>query len=537
MSLGIADSQSSLFDDMSQFCEKTLAKDSIYSFLHRERDRLFPDEAFADLFSSEGRRSVPPSVIATVMVLQRLEGCSDREATEHYAFDARWRYAAGVGSYDTSTWPTFYHTVLVDFRERLRRSDRPDRVFEISLEAARSAGLVGRKRVLDSTPLYDAVATMDTITLIRSAIRNLLKVADRSLRDSLAGVLTSGDDYKTSAKPQVDWDDVVAREHLIDSRAKDAYSCLVELEGRELPEAVSEAARLLGTVVGQDLEEDENRVFRIIRKVAKDRVISVVDPETRHGHKTSSRSFDGYKGHIAIDPESEIITKTVVTPGNAGDASVAEELIYDLLKENDACDVDPESPISKSQSSCVYGDGAYGTGQFQSRLGAAHIDSKCKTQPPSIKDGLFTKDSFSIDLKARTVTCPGGIEVRIRHLKGGDGIAKFYPHCANCSLATKCTTSKIGRKIRIGRYEASLAEARKEQADPTWKADYRATRPKVERKFGHLMRRKHGGRRARVRGLIRVGNDFSLLAGAANLARLARLQVCSIPHGGWEVAT
>ena len=108
MSLGLADSQSKFFDDMSQFCEQTLAKDSIYSFLHRERSRLFPDEAFADLFSGRGRASVPPSVIATVMVLQRLEGCSDREATDRYAFDARWRYGAGVGSYDVSTWPTVY---------------------------------------------------------------------------------------------------------------------------------------------------------------------------------------------------------------------------------------------------------------------------------------------------------------------------------------------------------------------------------------------------------------------------------------------
>ncbi|MHB1734750.1 MAG: IS1182 family transposase [Ferrimicrobium acidiphilum] len=535
MSLGIADSQSNFFDDMAQFCEKTLPKDSIYAFLHDERNRLFPDEAFADLFSGRGRQSVPPSSIATVMVLQRLEGCSDREATERYAFDARWRYAAGVGSYDVSAWPTFYHTVLVDFRERLRKSNRPDRVFEISLQAARAAGLVGRKRVLDSTPLYDAVATMDTITLIRSAIRNLLKVADSFLRDSLVRVLTSGDDYASSAKPQVDWDDAAARADLVDSRAKDAYACLVELEGRELPEAVSEAARLLGTVVGQDLEEDANGVFRIVRKVAKDRVISVVDPEARHGHKTSSRSFDGYKGHIALDPESEIITKTVVTAGNAGDASVAEELIEDLLGGDDARDVDPENPISEPQSSCVYGDAAYGTGQFQSRLGAAHIDSKCKTQPPNAKEGLFTKDSFHVDLGAGTVLCPGNIEVRIRHLKDGDGIAKFYPHCGTCSLAEKCTTSKIGRKIRIGANEAALAGARKEQADPTWKADYRATRPKVERKFAHLMRRKHGGRRARVRGLLRVGNDFSLLAGAANLARMAKLQARSNPCGGWEV--
>ena len=126
------------------------------------------------------------------MVLQRLGGPSDREAAEHYACDARWRFAAGVGSYDTSGWTIFAHTVLVDMSERLRGSDRPGRVFEIALDAAKAAGLVGRKRVLDSTPLYDAVATMDTITLIRSAIRNLLKVADGSFRAELRAKLTSG---------------------------------------------------------------------------------------------------------------------------------------------------------------------------------------------------------------------------------------------------------------------------------------------------------------------------------------------------------
>ena len=126
------------------------------------------------------------------MVLQRLEGLSYREAAERYAFDARWRYAAGVGSYDTSEWTIFSHTVFVDMRERLRRSTDPDRVFAIVLDAAKAAGLVGRKRVLDSTPLYDAVATMDTITLIRSAVRNLLKVTDGSLRAEVLAVLTSG---------------------------------------------------------------------------------------------------------------------------------------------------------------------------------------------------------------------------------------------------------------------------------------------------------------------------------------------------------
>src|SRR6266852_3561078 len=168
VTVGWAELQGDLLDDVTRFCDETLPENSIYAVLHRERDRLFPDEMFADLFSDRGRRSVPPSVVATVMVLQRLEGCSDREAVERYSFDARWRYAAGVGGYDGGSRGSFVHTVLVDMRERLRRSERPDRVFKATLEAGRAAGLVGRRRVLDSTQLYDAVTTMDTVTLIRS---------------------------------------------------------------------------------------------------------------------------------------------------------------------------------------------------------------------------------------------------------------------------------------------------------------------------------------------------------------------------------
>jgi len=544
MTLGVADPQGNLLDDMSAFCDKTLPPDSIYAFLHRERERLFPDSAFADLFCDDGRRSVPPSVVATAMVLQRLEGLSDREAAERFAFDARWRYAAGVGSYDTGGWTIFSHTVFVDLRERLRGSARPDRVFEIALDAAKAAGLVGKKRVLDSTPLYDAVATMDTITLIRSAIRNLLKVADRTLSAELRAVLSSGDEYATPAKPQIDWDDKVAQAELVDSRATDGYACLVVLEGRDLDSAVGEAATLLATVLGQDLEMTEDgTTFSIARRVAPDRVISVVDPETRHGHKTSAHAFDGFKAHAAIDPDSEIITATAVSPGNAGDASVAEELIADLLEDDEPADdgavggkTGSEPPAPEHQRPTVYGDAAYGTGGLQSLLSDAGIDSRLKTQPPVGKNGLFAKDRFAIDLEDDTVTCPAGVTVRIGRLKDKTGVAKFAEHCATCPLAEQCTTSALGRKVRVGVHEACLARARAEQADPKWRDDYRRTRPKVERKLAHLMRRRHGGRRARVRGALRVGADFSLLAGAANLARLATLGARSTLGGGWVVA-
>src|SRR5271165_1197144 len=182
MALGLADRQGNLLDDVDRFLDETLEASSIYAFFHRERDALFPDEDFADLFDDKGRNSVPPSVVAVVMALQRLEGLSDREAVERYTFDSRWRYAAGVGGYDSGAWTSFSHTVLVDMRERLRKSKRPKRILEVALGAAGEAGLIGRRRVHDSTPLYDAVATMDTITLIRSAIRGLLKLSDAELR-------------------------------------------------------------------------------------------------------------------------------------------------------------------------------------------------------------------------------------------------------------------------------------------------------------------------------------------------------------------
>ena len=150
--------------------------------------------------------------------------------------------------------------------------------------------------------------------MIRSAIRRLLAVADPALRAELRAVLRRDDDYASAGKPSCDWDDPAAREALVAELATDALACLEVLEGRELDVEVAEAVELLATVIGQDLEAGDDGVFRIARKVAKDRVISTVDPETRHGHKTHARGFDGYKGHVAVDPDSEIITDTTSPP-------------------------------------------------------------------------------------------------------------------------------------------------------------------------------------------------------------------------------
>ena len=537
MSLGLAERQGDLLDDLNRFCEARLPESSIFAVLARERDRLFPDEMFADLFSARGRRSVPPSVLATVMVLQKLHGLSDREAVEAYAFDARWRYAAGVGGYDTGGWGSFAHTVLVDMRARLAASGRPRRIFEVSTQVAGEAGLLGVKRVLDSAPIYDAVATMDTITLIRSAIRGLLKLAGPGLHQLLRAALSSGDDYASAGKPVIDWDDAQAREELIDSRARDGFACLAVLEGRALSEPMSQAANLLATVLGQDLEQRDDGGFVIARRVAADRVISTVDPQARHGHKTAARGFDGYKGHLAVDPDSEIITNTTVTAGNAGDASVAEDLISDLLEEHRSSaqtattETDTAGTEAKqderatggAETPRVYGDNAYGTGQFHDQLQQAGIEDRCKTQQPVAAGGMFAKDRFTIDLHADTVRCPAQHTAPIRRRSNGAGTVSFWPYCTHCPLRQQCTTAPDGRTVTVGAYERQLAAARARQRDSDWITDYRATRPKVERKIAHLMRRRHGGRRARMRGREKIAADFNLLAAAHNLARLAVL--------------
>jgi hypothetical protein len=496
--------------------------DSIWAVLHRECHVLFPDELFADLFTTTGRRSVPPQIVATVMVLQRLFGLTDREAVEAFEFDARWKYACGGLDFD---YPGFVHTVLVDMRARLDRSERPRRIFEVTLDAANRAGVVSAKRVLDSTPLYDAVATQDTVTMIRSAIRQLLAVVEFELEAELRGGLRRDDDYASGGKPVCDWDDPAAREQLVADLASDAFACLAVLDGLDLTPEVARPGELLATVVGQDLEPGEDGRFRIARKVAKDRVISTVDPDARHGHKTQARGFDGYKGHVAVDPDSEIITDTIVTPGNAGDASVAEDLIDDLLNDDDTAVTDEPK---------VYGDNAYGTGEFQQRLADADIVSRCKTQRPTTTGDLFTKDHFNIDLQADTVTCPNDVTVTIRRDRDGTGTAWFGAICNDCTLRAQCTNAAGGRRIIVGVHEAALARARARQTEPAWQADYRANRPKVERKLAHLMRRRHGGRRARMRRRPKVDADFNLLAAAANLARLAALGLRSTANG-WAV--
>jgi hypothetical protein len=233
VTLGLARRQGDLFDPVVGFWTSSWVRARSTGCCIGSATPVFPDEMFADLYQPRRRRSVPPSVLACVLVLQRLEGLSDREAVDRFTFDARWRYACGVGGWE-SGWTSFDPSVLVWFRMRLEGSADTRRIFAVSTAVAAEAGLIGVRWVLDSAPLFDAVATQDTVTLIRSAIRGLLRAGDPALGVRLRAVLCGEDDYAGACKPACDWDDSEARTAVVDRLARDGLALLGVLEAQPL---------------------------------------------------------------------------------------------------------------------------------------------------------------------------------------------------------------------------------------------------------------------------------------------------------------
>jgi IS5 family transposase len=522
MALGSAKVQQR-FDNPREILGDRLRVGSIYRLLADHGHAMFPDDYFADCYteSLKGRPTIPARVMATVMVLQAFEGLSDREACDRLEVDLRWQAATGV---DTGA-EAFHPTALVGQRNRLRASSRPRRLFEDTKVVATETGAMkGRARVLDSTPIFDAVATEDTVTQLRASIRKLLSALDQvgsPLAATVRTALVRDDDYATPGKPPCDWDDRAAREALVDALVRDALSALDVLDGQEIPATATSAVELLALVAGQDTEQGDDGAFRIVRKVAKDRVISTVDPEARHGHKSRNRHFDGYKAHLSIDPDSELIDEVVATPANTPDRDAASGLLAPLAEKEDK----PE----------VLGDSAYADGATRDTLEAQGFSVTAKCPPVRNATGLFTKGRFSVDLETGTVTCPAGQRVSINPTRDGGGRASFKVHCRTCPLRRACTKSRSGRTISVHPHEAVLQRARAEQKEPGWAERYRADRPIVERKIAHFVKRPWGGRRARTRGKERVATDLDTRAGAINWARLAALGL-RLDWNGWVIA-
>jgi IS5 family transposase len=500
---GTSDPNAELLD-AAALCGHLVPAGSVHAFLAEHGRRLFPDELFADLFpSGRGRPSVPADVIATVMVLQALEGLSDRDAVAELRTNIAWKVATGLSLTDEG----FHPTVLTLWRNKLRATETPERIFDAVRAVIAETGVLRGKtrRVLDSTVLDDAVATQDTVTQLIAAIRRV-----RRLVPEAAALELSAHDYADPSKPRIAWDDAEARQALISALVRDALAVLDAVEGLDLVGEGADAVGLLALVAGQDVEPgDEESTWRIARRTAPDRVISTVDPDARHVHKTVHHYRDGYKAHIVVEPATGLICAQRLTAGNAPDGPVGAELM-------------DQEPKGRQ----VLADSAYGSGPTRASLKERRHRLAIKPWPMP-DTGRFGRDDFTIDYDARTATCPAGHTVAFTPANK----AVFGWRCGSCPLAERCTTATRGRILNLTEHDAELVEARRAWRDGDFAEDYRRWRPMVERSLAWLVR---PGRRVSYRGTSRNRIWLAHRAAAVNLQRLINL---GLGHdGGWVLA-
>ena len=329
---------------------------SVFAFLAAHRREVFPDGMFADLFpSGRGRPSVPADVMASVIVLQALHGLSDADTVDSVTFDLRWKAACGL----PVTAAAFHATTLTYWRRRLAASQSPNRIFDAVRQVVDQTGVLAGKsrRALDSTILDDAVATQDTVTQLIAAIRRVRREVPGAAE--VVGEHCSAHDYDDPGKPAIAWNDQQAREALVDALVTDAHRVLGHLPDQELGPKAADAVALLALVAGQDVEPVEGSDgtdgrWRIAQRVAPDRVISTVDPEARHAHKTVHRRQDGFKAHIAVEPDTGLVTACAVTMASGRGNSDAE--------------VGPTLLAQETEKLHVLADSAYGSGSARAEL-------------------------------------------------------------------------------------------------------------------------------------------------------------------------
>jgi hypothetical protein len=380
---------------------------------------------------------------------------------------------------------------------------------------------------VDSTILADAVATQDTVTQLVSAIRRVAREAPGAA-EQIAAVCT-GHDYGRPGKPKIDWDDPQAKDALVSALVNDANALVAVLQGGDLDERAACALALLALLAGQDVEPAEGSDgtdgrWRIARKVAEDRVISTVDPDARHTRKSPEARRDGYRAHVAADPETGIITDEKLT-GAAGQRNSDPAVAAEFLAAEPR---DGGGPLA------WYGDSAYGTGELRAAVAAAGHRAVIKPKPvqPAVEGG-FTIDDFTADAAAGTVTCPAGIT---RQVTAKNAVI-FGAACRDCPLREKCTTAKDGRTLHLHEHDSLLRAARADwAAGPGLREDYMAHRPNVERAIAQVATWR--GRRLKLRYRGEAPNHAWLKRRAAALNLRNLLGRGLARHGGaWVLAT
>jgi len=494
--------------------------------LAEHREVLFPDGMFADLFASgRGRPSLPGAVIASVLVLQMLSDYSDPEAVQAVRCDLRWKVACGLPIDHAG----FHPTTLTVWRQRLRASDRPDRIFEAVRQVVAETGVLTGKtrRAVDSVVFDDAVATQDTVTQLIAAMRRVRREVPSATE--IVAERCHAHDWDDPGKPRIAWDDKAARDVLVSALVNDANLVVDAFTGVELPEPAAHALALLALVAGQDVEPAEgcdgtDGRWRIARRVASERVISVVDPQARHVHKTVHHRQDGFKGHVVIEPDTGLFTAATLTEA-AGEHNHEAVIGLDLL------DQDPETAAAQDLE--ILGDTAYGTGEARARLAADGHTAIIKPAPlrPAAPGG-FTIDDFTVDETAGTVTCPNGLTRRLTAKR----TATFGAGCRGCPLRAQCTTAKDGRSITLHPHDQVLRAARRDWATQEHLRDtYRQHRPMVERSIAWLIGPKGRCRKLRYHGTTANAWWLRTRIAGLNLRRLLNLGLTHQPTG-WTLA-
>jgi Transposase DDE domain/Transposase domain (DUF772) len=541
---------------------------SVFAFLAEHRHELFPDEFTADLFPSRtGRPSLPADLVGSVLVLKELYDLSDSQTADALRFDLRWKAACGRSLLEVSFDPS----VLVYWRRRIARSDRPDRVFDAVARVIAETGILRgrRKRCVDSTVFDDAVATQDTVTQLVAAIRRVARVVAGG--GEVIGRVC-GLDYARPGKPDIDWDDPHAKEALVSDLVNDALAVLEALTGPDAPEwdaAEADALGLLALVAGQDVEPAEGSDgtdgrWRIARKVAPDRVISTVDQEARHTRKCKSKRRDGFRGHVAAEPETGLITDCEMTMAAGPGSSDAENGVKMAGRDRfhagpaaAACGggapdqpqgagvpdrgrpggggpapgAGAEAGSGPDTGLEVYGDSAYGSGEARAAYRDGGHDTFIKPGPlrPAVPGG-FTVEDFTVDEEQGTVTCPNGVTRQMSPARA----VTFGAACAGCPLRQQCTTAKDGRSMTIHPHDDLLRAARAKARTEEFKQAY-PTRSNIERTIAWTATQ--NGRRVRLRYIGTSKNDAWLHTRCAglNLRTLVKagLTRCG---GAWALA-
>jgi hypothetical protein len=422
----------------------------------------------------------------------------------------------------------FHPTTLTVWRQRLRASDHPDRIFEAVRQVIAQTGVLKGKtrRALDSVVFDDAVATQDTITQMIAAMRRVRREVPGAA--DVIAERCHAHDWDDPGKPRIAWDDKNARDVLVSALVNDAMIVVDAFISAKLDEPAEQALTLLALVAGQDVEpadgsDGTDGRWRIARRVAPERVISTVDTQARHVHKTVHHRQDGFKGHVVVEPDTGLFTGADLTEA-AGQDNHEAVVGLDLL------DHDPEpAPAGGFE---VLGDTAYGTGEARATLTANGHTPIIKPAPlrPAVAGG-FTIDVFTVDEQAGTVTCPNGLTRRLTSKR----TATFGAGCRGCPLRQQCTTAKDGRSISLHTHDQQLRGARAQWAsDHALRDTYRRHRPMVERSIAWLIGPKGRCRKLRYHGT--TANTWWLRTRIAglNLRRLLNLGLTRQPTG-WAV--